>query len=105
MAVAVEERFSSTPWAIIVPLALPGEVVRVKVYRNARMHSVADLVTVVTPNLDLRDDSRVQCRYFGRCAGCQYQVCYRLKILNVDPDTMARCCHMIHNSLSNATSS
>ncbi|EKM75220.1 hypothetical protein AGABI1DRAFT_64825 [Agaricus bisporus var. burnettii JB137-S8] len=74
VAVAVEERFSSTPWAIIVPLALPGEVVRVKVYRNARMHSVADLVTVVTPNLDLRDDSRVQCRYFGRCAGCQYQM-------------------------------
>lgn len=38
------------------------------------MHSFADLVEVVIANDDLRDPSRVQCKYFGVCAGCQYQV-------------------------------
>lgn len=38
------------------------------------MHSLADLIEVVTPNNELRDQSRVQCKYFGTCAGCQYQM-------------------------------
>jgi tRNA (uracil-5-)-methyltransferase len=54
------------------------------------MHSFADLVQVVTPNLDLRDDSRVQCRYFGRCAGCQYQVRCWVKTLFPDPNAMPK---------------
>jgi tRNA (uracil-5-)-methyltransferase len=62
------------PWVIVAPFALPGERIRVRVYRSARLHSFADLVEVITPNPDLRDDSRVKCRYFGRCSGCQYQV-------------------------------
>lgn len=61
-------------WVIVVPFALPGERVRVRVYRSARLHSFADLVAVVAPNPELRDDSRVQCKYFGKCSGCQYQV-------------------------------
>ncbi|KAH0838813.1 S-adenosyl-L-methionine-dependent methyltransferase [Lanmaoa asiatica] len=61
-------------WVIVAPFALPGERIRVRVYRSARLHSFADLVSVVTPNPDLRDESRVQCKYFGRCSGCQYQV-------------------------------
>lgn len=42
------------------------------------MHSYADLVNIDAPNLDLRDDSRVKCKYFGSCAGCQYQVSFLL---------------------------
>jgi tRNA (uracil-5-)-methyltransferase len=38
------------------------------------MHSFADLINVELPNPELRDMSRVQCKYFGTCAGCQYQV-------------------------------
>jgi tRNA (uracil-5-)-methyltransferase len=74
IAVPTNEAQRKTPWIIVVPFSLPGEVVLAKVYRNARMHSVADLVNVVNPNADMRDDSRVQCRYFGKCGGCQYQV-------------------------------
>jgi tRNA (uracil-5-)-methyltransferase len=61
-------------WAILVPFSIPGEIVRARVYRHSRLHSFADLVSVVRPNHELRDDNRVKCRYFGTCAGCQYQV-------------------------------
>ncbi|KIO33610.1 hypothetical protein M407DRAFT_65397 [Tulasnella calospora MUT 4182] len=65
---------SPNPWAILVPFALPGETVRVRVYANVRLHSLADLVEVVKPNEAMRDDNLVRCRYFGTCAGCQYQM-------------------------------
>ncbi|KAJ3566703.1 hypothetical protein NP233_g6830 [Leucocoprinus birnbaumii] len=74
VAVPTNEEQHKVPWAIIVPFSLPGEIVRAKVYRNARMHSVADFVRVVEPNVELRDDSRIQCRYFRKCGGCQYQM-------------------------------
>ncbi|KAG6909583.1 hypothetical protein DXG01_016622 [Tephrocybe rancida] len=56
------------PWTVILPFALPGEKVKVRIYRNARLHSFADLVEVITPNPKLRDDSRVRCQYFGTSA-------------------------------------
>ncbi|KAG6824968.1 hypothetical protein H0H92_005287 [Tricholoma furcatifolium] len=62
------------PWAIILPFALPGEKVKARIYRNSRLHSFADLLEVITPNSQLRDDSRVRCQYFGTCGGCQYQM-------------------------------
>lgn len=65
---------SKGAWVVVVPFVLPGEVVRVRVYRHAKMHSFADLINVELPNPELRDMSRVQCKYFGACAGCQYQM-------------------------------
>ncbi|EPQ61280.1 S-adenosyl-L-methionine-dependent methyltransferase [Gloeophyllum trabeum ATCC 11539] len=62
------------PWVVVTPFALPGEHIRARIYRNSRLHSFADLVAVLTPNPELRDMGRVQCRYFGECAGCQYQM-------------------------------
>ncbi|KZT09047.1 S-adenosyl-L-methionine-dependent methyltransferase [Laetiporus sulphureus 93-53] len=62
------------PWVIVTPLALPGEKIRVRVYRHARLYSHADLLEVVTANPEWRDMTRVQCEYFGKCAGCQYQM-------------------------------
>jgi tRNA/tmRNA/rRNA uracil-C5-methylase (TrmA/RlmC/RlmD family) len=61
-------------WIVVVPLCLPGERIRARVYRHSRLHSVADLVSVEEPNNDLRDSSRIKCKYFGQCAGCQYQM-------------------------------
>ncbi|KAJ7189863.1 hypothetical protein GGX14DRAFT_56671, partial [Mycena pura] len=81
---------SSRPWVVVVPFALPGETIRVKVYRNARMHSVADLLEITTPNLELRDNSRVQCKYFGTCGGCQYQMLSYEKQLNLKRDVVAK---------------
>ncbi|KAH9992499.1 S-adenosyl-L-methionine-dependent methyltransferase [Russula compacta] len=62
------------PWVVVVPFVLPGEVIRARVYRHARMYSLADLISIEVPNSELRDMNRVQCRYFGTCAGCQYQM-------------------------------
>ncbi|KLO17542.1 S-adenosyl-L-methionine-dependent methyltransferase, partial [Schizopora paradoxa] len=65
---------SSKPWVVAVPFSLPGERIRARVYRNVRLYSLADLVRVEEPNSSMRDMSRVGCKYFGECGGCQYQV-------------------------------
>jgi len=57
-------------WVVMVPFALPGERVRVRVFRNHKNFSEADLVAVLAPS-----PTRVapRCPLFGRCGGCQYQ--------------------------------
>jgi len=62
------------PWVVVVPFALPGEVARVKIHQSRRLHSLSSLLEIKTPNPTLRDNSRIKCRYFGVCGGCQYQV-------------------------------
>lgn len=57
-------------WVVMVPFTLPGERVRVRLYRNHRNYSEADLVEVLRPSPE-RVDPR--CPLFGRCGGCQYQ--------------------------------
>ncbi|KAJ6516569.1 S-adenosyl-L-methionine-dependent methyltransferase [Mycena vitilis] len=81
---------SSRPWVVVVPFALPGETIRVRIFRDARMHSMADLLEVVTPNPELRDDTRVQCKYFGSCAGCQYQMLSYEKQLDLKRDVIVK---------------
>lgn len=57
-------------WVVMVPFTLPGERVRVRVFRNHKNFSEADLVEVLTPS-----PHRVaaKCPLFARCGGCQYQ--------------------------------
>lgn len=57
-------------WVVMVPFALPGERVKVRVFRNHKNYSEADLVEVLTPS-----PTRVapRCPLYGRCGGCQYQ--------------------------------
>ncbi|KAF4125879.1 tRNA (uracil-5-)-methyltransferase [Geosmithia morbida] len=59
----------------VVPFTVPGDIVRVKVFRHLLQdrHTIADLVSVVKPSA-LRDDARVRCKYFGACGGCQFQM-------------------------------
>jgi tRNA/tmRNA/rRNA uracil-C5-methylase (TrmA/RlmC/RlmD family) len=57
-------------WVVMVPFTLPGERVRVRVYRNQKNFSEADLLEVLTPSA-ARVDPR--CPLYGRCGGCQYQ--------------------------------
>jgi len=61
------------PWVVVVPFALPGEKIRARIFANNHLHSLGDLVEVISPNDELRDMTRVKCRYFGVCGGCQYQ--------------------------------
>ncbi len=61
---------SSEGWVVMVPSTLPGERVRVRVFRNQKNYSEADLVEVLTPSPH-RIEPR--CSLFGLCGGCQYQ--------------------------------
>ena len=54
----------------MVPFTLPGEKVRVRVYRNHKNYSEADLLEVLTPSPHRQEP---RCALFGRCGGCQYQ--------------------------------
>jgi tRNA/tmRNA/rRNA uracil-C5-methylase (TrmA/RlmC/RlmD family) len=57
-------------WVVMVPFTLPGEKVRVRIYRNHKNYSEADLVEVLTPSAHR---VTAPCPLFGRCGGCQYQ--------------------------------
>ncbi|CAJ2512133.1 Uu.00g077580.m01.CDS01 [Anthostomella pinea] len=59
----------------VLPFAVPGDTVKVKVYRHLKeeQYTVADFIFVVKPSV-LRDDSRVGCKYFSTCSGCQFQM-------------------------------
>ena len=57
-------------WVVMVAFALPGEKVRVRIYRNDKNFSEGDLLEVLEAS-----PHRVapQCPIFGECGGCQYQ--------------------------------
>jgi 23S rRNA (uracil1939-C5)-methyltransferase/tRNA (uracil-5-)-methyltransferase len=57
-------------WVVMVPFALPGERVRVRIFRNHKNYSEADLVEVLRAS-----PHRIapRCPLFGTCGGCQYQ--------------------------------
>lgn len=59
----------------VVPFAVPGDTVRIKVYRHLPQdnYSVGDFISVTKPG-PLRDDSRISCQYFSKCSGCQFQM-------------------------------
>lgn len=57
-------------WTVMVPFVIPGERVRVRIFKNHKNYSEADLVEIITPS-----QYRIvpKCPLFGRCGGCQYQ--------------------------------
>lgn len=57
-------------WVVFIPFTLPGEKVKVRVWRNEANCSHADLVEIITPS-----PSRIEpkCKLFAICGGCQYQ--------------------------------
>lgn len=57
-------------WVVMCAFALPGELVRVRVFRNHKNFSEADLMAVLRPS---PHRIAAPCVVFGRCGGCQYQ--------------------------------
>lgn len=57
-------------WVVMVPFVIPGELVKVRIYRNHTQYSEADLVEVIEAS-----EHRVspKCSLFTMCGGCQYQ--------------------------------
>jgi len=66
---------SSSNQVYVVPFAVPGDTVRVKVIRHLmeEHHSITDFLRVIEPS-PLRDDNRIGCKYFAKCSGCQFQM-------------------------------
>ncbi|KAK9467861.1 S-adenosyl-L-methionine-dependent methyltransferase [Lipomyces arxii] len=71
--VGVHEGMEGEKEIVVVPFALPGDVVTAKIYKKLASHSMADFVRLVSAG-DSRDDSLVRCKYFSKCAGCQLQM-------------------------------
>lgn len=57
-------------WVVFVPFCLPGEKVRIRIFRNDKNHSRADLIEVLEASAQRADPG---CPLFGSCGGCQYQ--------------------------------
>ena len=57
-------------WVVMVPFVIPGELVKVRIYRNHSNYSEADLLEIIEPS-----EYRVspKCALFSACGGCQYQ--------------------------------
>lgn len=56
----------------IVPFGLPGDKVDIRVFKSHPLYVESDLLTVKESS-KYRDDTLINCRYFGKCSGCQYQ--------------------------------
>jgi tRNA (uracil-5-)-methyltransferase len=57
-------------WVVMVPHVLVGELVKVRIFRNMKSYSEADLIQVLDASPH-RVDPR--CSLAGTCGGCQYQ--------------------------------
>lgn len=57
-------------WVVMVPFVIPGELVKVSIFRNHSQYSEADLLEVLEPS-----EHRLspKCGLFTLCGGCQYQ--------------------------------
>lgn len=75
----------------VVPFSIPGDTVKVKVYRHNHDegYTAADFISVVKPSA-LRDDSRIQCPYFAKCSGCQFQMLDYAEQLNVKKNIVVK---------------
>lgn len=64
-----------TQQVAVVPFTAPGDTVTVKLIKHLQdsNYTLTDFVKVVSPSKD-RDQSLVQCPYFSRCSGCQFQM-------------------------------
>jgi tRNA/tmRNA/rRNA uracil-C5-methylase (TrmA/RlmC/RlmD family) len=57
-------------WVVMVPFALPGERVKVRIFRNYSNYSEADLLEVLETSPERVEP---KCPLFQTCGGCQYQ--------------------------------
>lgn len=57
-------------WVVMVPFALAGERVRVRIYKNHKNYSEGDLLEVIEAS---PHRVKPRCPLFGTCGGCQYQ--------------------------------
>ena len=66
---------SSSSHVYVVPFTAPGDVVQAKVINHVAEdnYTLTDLIKVIKPSPQ-RDDTRIGCKYFAKCSGCQLQM-------------------------------
>jgi len=57
-------------WVVFVPNVIPGELVKLRIFRNYASYSDADLVEIIEPSPDRIEPP---CALATICGGCQYQ--------------------------------
>uniref|UniRef100_A0A7S1VZL9 TRAM domain-containing protein n=2 Tax=Ditylum brightwellii TaxID=49249 RepID=A0A7S1VZL9_9STRA len=62
---------SSSGWVIMVPNVIPDELVRVRIYRNHKTYSDADLLEIIEASPNRIHEPK--CPLSTICGGCQYQ--------------------------------
>lgn len=63
---------------------------RVLPYASERLYFKSRILELLEPNLTMRDPSLVQCRYFGQCGGCQYQMIPYAQQLEIKREVVRR---------------
>ncbi len=56
---------------IFVAGAIPGDLVKVKLFKNKKDYAEGKLLQVLEPSLNRED---ADCKHFGSCGGCQWQM-------------------------------
>ncbi|KAI4111040.1 MAG: hypothetical protein LQ345_006873 [Seirophora villosa] len=66
---------TSSEHVFVVPFTLPGDAVKAKIVTHSAndSYTLTDFVSVIKPSPQ-RNDSLVQCQYFAKCSGCQFQM-------------------------------
>ena len=57
-------------WVVMVPFVIPGELVKVRIYRNYSQYSEGDLLEILESS---KYRVSPKCSLFESCGGCQYQ--------------------------------
>lgn len=56
----------------VVPFGYPGDIVTIRIFKSHPLYVESDLLKV-TQASETRNEDLIQCKYFGKCSGCQYQ--------------------------------
>ena len=73
---------------VIIPFALPGDVVKIRVFKTHPHYVESDLLEVEQKSAQ-RQDELIKCKYFGKCAGCQVQFLSYDEQLKLKRDTVS----------------
>lgn len=57
---------------VVVPFGHTGDLVTLRVFKTHPNYVESDLLTIEKSSTE-RDNSLINCKYFGACSGCQYQ--------------------------------
>lgn len=74
---------------VIIPFGLPGDTVKIRVFKTHPSYVESDLLEVSTKS-KMRNDDLINCEYFGKCSGCQFQFIKYEDQMELKRNTIAR---------------